>query len=412
MTIKKYYCLLCLLLSGCSLFSQESIKEPWVKLGGYVRSDIFFDNRDNLNAINGLFLFYPLNEKLSDDGKDLHANPSLTLLSVSSRLNTTFRTPDVLNAKITGRIEFDFTVFSSSANLRLRHAYGNIAWKNSSLLFGQTWHPAFVESCIPTVLGLSTGAPFQEFNRSPQIRFTQNINRIKLSAAFVSQMDYSSPGPYGNSPQYMRQAIIPEFNLQLSYKGERFLVGVNGSVKTLTPRRETMGTDSLMFKATETLTTFSVKGFSKYFTQKMEIKASVTYGQNLFDYLMQGGYGVSSLDLATGKEKYTPLTGIYSWINFVYGTKWQTSLTLGYGYNMGTTKPLVNENMIWGRALDIAQMYRVVPSLFYNIGKIQLALEYELNTAYYGSLSINDGKVYETKPIYGHRIACAATFFF
>lgn len=408
--MKQFHILSFLLLSVFSLSAQE--KEPWVKLGGYVRSDVFFDNRENLNAINGLFLFYPLNETLDADGKDLNANPSLTLLAVSSRLNTTFRAPDIRNVKITGRIEFDFTVFSNSTSLRLRHAYGNIAWKNSAFLLGQTWHPAFVEKCIPTTLGLSTGAPFQEFNRSPQIRFTQKINRLQLLAAFVSQMDYASPGPSGSSPQYMRHAIIPEFDLQLVYEGEHFLAGVNGSVKTLKPRKETMSADSLIFKASETLTTYSVKLFAKYFTDKIELKASATYGQNLADYLMQGGYGVASFDPETGKESYAPLTGIYSWINFVYGKKWQPSLTLGYGRNLGSTKPLIDNKMVWGRGLDIQQMYRVTPSLLYNVGKFQFGLEYELNAAYYGSLNARDGKVYDAKPIYGHRVACAATFFF
>lgn len=413
MFTKSRLLLVLFLLFNLSLIAQEKPEKEWgVKLNGYVRSDIFFDSREHLNAINGLFLFYPLNEQIADDGKDLRANPSLTLLAVSSRLNTTFRTPDVLNAKVSGRIEFDFTVFSGSTSLRLRHAYGKLAWKNTDLLLGQTWHPAFVENCIPTVLGLSTGAPFQEFNRSPQIRVVHNFNRLQLLGAIVSQMDYMSPGPEGNSPHYMRTAIVPEVNLQLSYGGERFLVGANGTLKTLKPRKETIGAEDKVYKATETLTTYSVKAFAKYFTGKMELKASATYGQNLFDYLMQGGYGVSALDEVTGKEQYTPLTGIYSWINFVYGKKWQGSLTAGYGYNLGSVKPLVSSDLLWARGADIEQMYRIVPSLFYNIGRLQFGLEYELMTAYYGTLDLNTGRVNDTKPISNHRVAFAATFFF
>jgi hypothetical protein len=388
-----------------------SAQDSWIKLNGFVRNDLFFDSREPVSAVNGLFLFFPAPENILDDGKDANANPSLTLLSVTSRLNTTFRTPDILNAKVTGRIEGDFTLYSGGTTVRLRHAYGQLSWKTTKLLIGQTWIPAFVENCVPSVAALATGAPYQEFARNPQIRLTQQVGKVELLAAVVSQMDYASPGPGGASPVYMRQAVVPEIDMGVSFNGARCLAGVLGSVKTLKPHTATAGADGY-FNTSETLTTFSIKGYAKYYTEKWTLKASATYGKNLYENLMQGGYAVSKRDSLTGKEQYTASSGVYSWLNFVYGTKWQTSLTVGYGYNFGFDKSLYYSGLIWGRGLDIEKMYRITPSLFYNIGKFQLALEYELNSAYYGTLNLATGGVENAKPIIGHRFSLATSFFF
>ena len=391
------------------LSAQEA---PWIKFNGFVRSDIFFDSRETVNAVNGLFLFFPMPENILDDGKDANANPSLTLLAITTRLNTTFRTPNILNAKVNGRVEGDFTLYSGGTTLRLRHAYGQLTWNTTKLLIGQTWIPAFVENCVPSVAGLATGAPYQEFARNPQIRLTQQLGKAELLGAVVSQMDYASPGPEGASPVYMRRAVVPEIDLGASFSGARCLVGLLGSVKKLKPQTSTMGAEGKRFKASETLTTFNIKGYAKYYTEKWALKTAVTYGENLSENLMQGGYAVSKRDSLTGKEQYTASSGVYSWLNFVYGTKWQGSLTVGYGYNFGFDKSLYNSYLVWGRGMDIEKMYRITPSLFYNIGKFQLILEYELNSAYYGTLNTETGRVEQSSPVVGHRVSLTTSFFF
>jgi hypothetical protein len=127
---------------------------------------------------------------------------------------------------------------------------------------------------------------------------------------------------------------------------------------------------------------------------------------------MQGGYAVSQHDSLTGKEQYTASSGIYSWLNFVYGKKWQGSLTVGYGHHLGFDKPLYRNDLIWGRGLDIEKMYRITPSIFYNIGKFQFILEYELNSAYYGTLDLENGHIEHGNPVTGHRVSLVTSFFF
>ena len=402
-----------MLLFPFLLTAQNTEQSSWIKLNGYVRHDLFFDNRENVTALNGLFLLFPTQESKLADGKDSNANPSLTMLAITSRLNTTFQTPCVLNAKVSGRIEGDFTLYSGASGFRLRHAYGQLAWEKTKLLAGQTWIPAFVENCIPTVVGLATGAPYQEFARNPQIRLTHQLRKMELLAAVVSQMDYASPGPDGASPVYMRRAVVPEIDLGASFGNTHWLIGLLGSVKTLKPRHFAYGEgNSELINTSETLTTFSIKGYAKYYREKWALKAAATFGENMSENLMQGGYAVSKRDSLTGKEQYTPSSGIYSWLNFVYGEKWKGSFTVCYGYNFGFDKPVYNHNLIWGRGLEIEKMYRIVPSVFYNIGKFQLVLEYELNTAYYGKLNFDSGRVENANPVTNHRVMLATSFFF
>ena len=84
--------------------------------------------------------------------------------------------PDIGKARSSAKIETDFGGFSgSNTMLRIRQAYVNLDWGKSAVLVGITWHPLF-GAVMPDVLNLSTGAPFQPFNRS--LRSVTSIRRI------------------------------------------------------------------------------------------------------------------------------------------------------------------------------------------------------------------------------------------
>ena len=94
--------------------------------------------------------------------------------------------------------------------LRIRQAYVNLDWGKSAVLVGITWHPLF-GAVMPDVLNLSTGAPFQPFNRSPQIRYQYKANsRVQLMASVLWQLQYLSSGPKGMSEDYIKNSCIPE----------------------------------------------------------------------------------------------------------------------------------------------------------------------------------------------------------
>lgn len=408
--MRRIVLLIGVILLTYNLFSQESIKEPWVKIGGFVNYNLFYDSRESVSAVDGLFLFYPKN-KLVENGIDIYDNPSLTMLSMASRVGVSFSGTDILGAKTSGKIEADFTLVSGATTVRFRHAYIKLDWAKISLLAGQTWHPLFVSNCFPSTLGIATGAPFQPFSRTPQIRFTYGQKQFHFLAAVISQMDYASSGPLGKSAQYMRNAIVPELALKLEYRTNIFLAGLVGDVKTLKPRTTTEGTQGV-FKARETLTTYSVKLFSKYKQDKVEAKVSAMYGQNMYDVLMNGGYGVSSYDSATGKETYTPLSGLYTWANIIYGSKLKFGFFAGYYKNLGSSKPLYDDGLLWARGADISDLVRMMPTIIYCVQKLELGLEFEWNQANYGKLNLVDGRVSDAEAVSGQRLTFDIKYFF
>ena len=98
---------------------------------------------------------------------------------------------------------------------RLRHAFINLDWDNTSLLIGQTWIPMFITEAFPNQIGSNGGAPFQPFGRNPQIKLTQRIGKFSVIGALMTQRDYVSTGPNGSSSEYMRNSVLPAFDLQV-----------------------------------------------------------------------------------------------------------------------------------------------------------------------------------------------------
>ena len=98
--------------------------------------------------------------------------PCQSFYTFTTRLGIDMQGPKIGKAKTSAKVEVDFGGFSASTTmLRIRQAYVALDWERTRLLIGQTWHPLF-GSVVPDVLNLSTGAPFQPFNREPQIAFT------------------------------------------------------------------------------------------------------------------------------------------------------------------------------------------------------------------------------------------------
>ncbi len=398
------------ILLSFTLFAQDTSDKPRIKVGGFVNYNMFYDTRENVAAVDGLFLFYPKN-KVMENGVDIYANPSLTMLSLASRLRVTVDGPRILNAELSGKIEADFTLVSGATTVRFRHAYLRLKWSKAALLVGQTWHPLFVEDCFPTTLGIATGAPFQPFSRTPQIRFTYSQNHFHFMAALLSEMDYTSFGPSGKTPQYMRNALMPEFAAGVEYKQGSFLMGIVGEVKSLKPRTHTTGTEGV-FKASEQITTYAAKFFAAYKKNYWEAKASGMYGQNMYNVLMNGGYGVATYDSLTGKETYTPLSGFYSWVNVFYGNQFKAGLFAGYYKNLGSPEPLYNQNLIWARGADIDALIRIMPTFLYTINNMRLGLEFEWNQADYGAIQLSDGRVRDTHGVDATRVMFDVTYYF
>ena len=386
-----------------SVFSQNDTirlgRSTGLQVSGFARVDYIYDTRQTVEALEGLFIFYPMNKQLDANGKDLNAAPIANFISIASRLSTRFYAPDVFRAKSSAYIEFDFTGTSNTNGVRLRQAYISLAWPKTNLLVGRTWHPMTV-GVVPNVVALNTGAPFWAFNRSDQIRFDYKEDHLLFSTFAVYQSDYASLGPSPGtastsvkSPTYLRNAVLPELAVHLAHKSPSFQIGAIGSVKSIKPRQYTMpdytNSGGLKYKTDEKLTTFAAQAYAQFQEANWTLKAQASYTQNTTESLMIGGYAVSVIDPTTGHEKYTPTQYLNYWINVDYGKKWQWGLFAGYLHSLGTLDNVVGA--WYARASDIKYMYRISPHLFYHMSNWLFATEFEYTVAAFGDVR-NDQK--------------------
>ena len=392
-----------------------------LQISGFARIDYLYDTRQTSEAIEGLFTFYPLNKMLDANGNDINAAPKSNFISIASRLSVRFFAPDVWNAKSSAYIEFDFTGTSNTNGVRLRQANINLAWVKTNLLVGRTWHP-MSSGCMPNVVALSTGAPFFPFNRSDQIRFDYKPEQWQFSAITIFQSDYASlgpaPGTFSTSvknPTYLRDAILPEFAVNIVYKMPTFKIGTVGSIKSIKPRMYTMSDysdpNSPRYKTEEKLTSCAAQIYAQYQTSNWVVKAQATYAQNTTESLMIGGYGVSAFDPSTGHEKYTPTQHLNYWLNVDYGKIWQVGLFAGYLNSLGTLDNVVGA--WYARAQDMKYMYRISPHVFYNVNNWQFAAEFEYTAASFGTVQNNNkAKIADTHEVANLRTNLQVYFYF
>ncbi len=169
---------------------------------------MFYDSRQTVSVREGHFLLYPKPVLADKDGRDINAVSSFHMLSIQTRLLGRVTGPDAFGAKTSGLIEGEFfgTSDADINGFRLRHAFVRLNWAKTELLVGQFWHPMFVTESFPEVVSFNTGAPFQPFNRSPQVRLTRTLGRWSLAATALAQRDFPSNGPDGVSTIYARNA--------------------------------------------------------------------------------------------------------------------------------------------------------------------------------------------------------------
>ena len=404
--------LLFLFSVGTSL-AQEQPKLTY-KLSGFVRSDFCFDTRLSASANEGLFFLYPLNVSPDANGKDLNAIPYSGFHSFNTRVGLDIGGLKVFDANVSAKVEADFAGYSNSSTLlRIRRAFMTMKWENSSLLIGQEWHPMF-GGVIPTLLSLNTGAPFNPFNRSPQINYNYKSGNVTLTAAALWQFQYHSIGPDGKTPNYQRNANVPEFSAAIDFKHDGIVLGALADYLTLRPRTSFIGSDQGIYKADERLSSFSYGAYAGYSSGLFSVKAKSIVGENLSDMAMHGGFGVTKIDATTGEQEYTNFKHSSSWLNLTYGKKYQGGVFAGYTKNLGSNEELHAASKVYGDGMGINELYRLCGTFTYNIPNFTIGLEYEFTNAAYGegSRELSDGLFKSTHNVNSHRILGVICYYF
>ncbi len=390
--MKKSILILLVILIPAISFSQKEEKEKIkISVSGFIKSDFFWDTRQTVSAREGHFLLFPKPVQLDAAGADINEGLNFNFLSIQSRVGLNIVGGTIFNAKVSGKIEGDFFgQLNPNINLfRLRHAYLKLNWTSTELLLGQYWIPMFITDCFPGTISFNTGVPFQPFGRSPQIRLTHKMGKIKLIAIANSQRDYASRGPNPASPattlpssQYLRNSAMPELSLQLHIKPTNYLwMGIGGSYKEIVPQIVTPEN----YKTNESIGGFNSIAFAKLKTSKFTLKLQGIYGQNMPDVLSIGGFAITdSTDIAKGYVSYSTLNTVSAWLDLhTNGKKFQVGIFGGYSKNLGANKDIVGP--IYGLGTNIESIYRVSPRVIYKSKNVRLALEGEYTLANYGS---------------------------
>jgi hypothetical protein len=414
-----------LLMTLLSAFLAKGQSDDNVTLDfyGFVRVDAYMDTYKGVDAGHDIFYLLPLYGV--KNGAEYNNQLSSNISAMASRLGVRINFPEVLKAKCTGLLEFDFAgnLKADPSMFRIRQAYSLMTWEKSSLLIGQTWHPFFGGSCLPTVAGLNTGAPFTCFNRSPMIRFNKKFGGLTVSASAVGQMQYNSPAidatdfnPNTYQVSYnqaKRNGVIPELVLSAEWTKNTITLGAGAEYNRIKPRMMTTDTSKVSSVAEEYLNSTAFMAYGRYKKDKLTILLKGYYGENMSFLTLPGGYGVATRDAATQKETYTSYKTYTTAINIVYGQKWQFGLFAGYGGNLGTKAPLCDAKT-YGLFQTMQTMYRVAPHISFNLPKFRVIAEYERTSANYGTGAINlaDGLYAKSHAVTDNRVISVFTQYF
>lgn len=406
---------LCALLVACSASVNAQKKNFSYQFYGFVRGDLFYNTRANQAPVDGNFYLYPLDHDYDRDGKDINAVPNGSFYTFTTRLGMDMQGPKIGKAKSSAKVEVDFGGFSASTTmLRIRQAYIALDWEYSRLLIGQTWHPLF-GSVVPDVLNLSTGAPFQPFNREPQLTYTWRTGNFALTASALWQLQYTSSGPDGPSEKYLKNSCVPEFYAGADYRSGRWVAGAGLHLISLKPRTVSEGTDaagnSYRTKVNERMTTFSCEAHFHYQAPDWSIAAKTLMASCLDHTALLGGYGISYIDAETGEQRYTPMRHSTSWVNLTVGKRWKGHLYAGYTKKLGCSKALVSEEQ-YGLGLNIDQLCVCNVAFSYNLPHWQIGVEYLPATAWYGDTNLANGRVVNTHAVTNHRVLGLVMYYF
>lgn len=392
------------------------------KFYGFIRNYFIYDSRESVSGTGDLFYYLPKDENIQD-GIDINDTPSFRFLALTSRLGVDVSGYYIGNVHFGAKFEGDFysglsnssnanasvyfpgnSKISGTATARLRQAYATITWKDLplgkddkasvGLKIGQAWHPMAADH--PHLFSLEVGAPFGPFSRTPLVQMDANLgSNWVLSAAAIWQMQYQSTGPVGGSALYMKYGMTPEMYAALAYKTNGFLLRAGVDVVSIKPR--VLGeVDDKVVKVSDRKTSVLGYLYTQYTYKKFAVKAKTTFGEGGEHMNLMSGYAKIG-ENSDGSWNYASMRNSSSWLSMSYGKKWQGVLFLGYVKNLGLAKaasgPLAKGDVYFcGNGFsNINQMYRINPQVIYNIGKLNVGLEYQWTSVQYGKY--DDGKL-------------------
>ncbi len=391
---------------------QDKGKDWGIRFSGFVNAQAFFDSRQIVESRAGMVSLFPREVVRDAEGNDIHARAQFNQAAMTTRLRGSITGPVALGAETRGVIETDFTGSSNADNngLRLREAWIQLGWKRFEVLIGQYWHPLYVDEIRPRTIGLNLGAPFHPFARHNQVRMAYKAGGLRIIAVAASQRDYASDGPEGRSPSYLRNAVLPNLDLQLQYTKGILLAGAGVDYKTILPRLSAEFPPDGLYRTSEQLGSWAVTAFAMVDFTRLQVRTQMIWGQNLTEFIMLGGYIEKDIDPMNHRITYAPASQLSAWADLcTKGKRVKFGMLAGYAANLGYDGPAAGA--YYGMGKDVDYLYRVAPRVEWYSGRLMLALETEYTVAAYGTPG-DDGLVRNSSEIGNLRCLAAAFYFF
>ena len=372
------------------LIAQEN--QVTYKFGGNIEFKTIYDDYRSKTARYDLQYTYPLARNFNTSGLDINKSRSLNFSVMASRLTFTVSGFEMLKANVSTYVETDFLGSAETyiGMLNLRHAYINLKWVNSNLLFGQSSHLTNVDEVSAGTVCFASGYPFNTLNRGMEIKYSQNLAKnVDFQIAAMIYSSHKSMGP----ANAQSQAGVPDLHAQLKFGDpNKIFGGITFGYKFFKPRT----VDANKQLISTTFGAYDVNAFFKATTSKgYSIKLWGIYGENLTMFGMFGGYGkvAQFIDNTNPNPdyKYASTRALSTWLdfetpaykNFKFGFFYGYQKSYGTATSIDATKNSSGE-YIYGfyRDPSLEWFSRISPRVLYSLSKrLTFGLEYNLTYA-------------------------------
>ena len=381
---------------------------PSVAVYGFVRAEAFSDSRQVESPLSGQvedqYGLFPLpgtyRTRTFTLGWAEHS--AIGFSARQTRLGVRAGGAYAFGAEVSGAVEADFfSPFTPGPEFTLRSAFLKLDWGTHEVLAGQYWSPLFNVAVFPGTVAFNAGAPFQPYARQPQLRAVWKPGPVRVIAAVAAQQgefaDLRLAAPYSfvqssgvvvsaphPDPALANRAALPLGHFHLQYvRGESVLgAGVYGKAV-----RPIIGRERLYAGA--------VQGYAKLSTDRFVWATKGTFGTDLTDHLMTGGYVASTRN---GRTDFDGLRVVSGWVDVgTRGHPFTFGLFGGLLANLGAAEPLgatysffppgpfgaVGPSPDGTRAATLDVLWRAAPRVSYTSGPARIAAEVEVSTAYW-----------------------------
>lgn len=345
-----------------STADKEKIK---LRFGGRVDASIFTDTHNGVEGGGGLQYRMPSRPELDQNGVNLNERGSLRFGIATTRLNLGASYNFSKKFRSSAFIEVDFLGAGGDNPLnliRLRHAFINLEWTNSSIIIGQTSHLMQVDPITPSTVLFGSGSPINPLARPIQLRYTHQLGIVNLSAAVAM-----FSGAEGRMQSW---AMTPDVALRVMVGDpNRAMIGAAGSFKSITPRMTVVADQNARMNAASGALFGTIRPLPF-----MDIRAYAIVGQDIQTLAMTGMFAPIQ-----GGMGYTPSTTVSTWLDLAFALPKGFSVGLfgGYQKNLGTLDPIISSKIVTpSNELGINYFYRISPRLWYTYKKLSFGLEY------------------------------------